>query len=367
MHVFDSIAIVASPPWHRRERARRARARHRLRDPTAFPAPLIRQDVRLLEKHHSRPQYSRERLGMSWNGKQWTGNYWGQKKPKGKGKGQKSDTKDKNKEKGGDKVVFPTYDAMAVGPSQGSSSASASSGSEAVWQQALKSLIVSNPNLTVPKEVSEVLDESMTSDTKRDLYAQQRALNARRKASQRLERLQNALTRQKLQMQAYQEHMRQQLKTEMDRFRTEQKELEQKVEEAKTTLQKIEAGEEVSAMEEVNVDPVDVSLADMLGITPQADAMVRKARQEKEEAFAMVHQLQTQIHMIMQNGAAQSNLGNMGTDQMNAMLQQHGASTYSPIRSSPQAPVGPFQRHKAEKTQPGGGRNEAPVDLENMG
>lgn len=107
---------------------------------------------------------------MSWNGKQWTGNYWGQKKPKGKGKGQKSDTKDKNKEKGGDKVVFPTYDAMAVGPSQGSSSASASSGSEAVWQQALKSLIVSNPNLTVPKEVSEVLDESMTSDTKRDLY-----------------------------------------------------------------------------------------------------------------------------------------------------------------------------------------------------
>ena len=249
---------------------------------------------------------------MSWNGKQWTGNYWGQKKPKGKGKGQKSDTKDKNKEKGGDKVVFPTYDAMAVGPSQGSSSASASSGSEAVWQQALKSLIVSNPNLTVPKEVSEVLDESMTSDTKRDLYAQQRALNARRKASQRLERLQNALTRQKLQMQAYQEHMRQQLKTEMDRFRTEQKELEQKVEEAKTTLQKIEAGEEVSAMEEVNVDPVDVSLADMLGITPEADAMVQKARQEKEEAFAMVHQLQTQIHMIMQNGAAQSNLGNVG-------------------------------------------------------
>lgn len=220
----------------------------------------------------------------------------------------------------------------------------------------LKSLLKSNPNLTVPKEVSSVLDESMTTQAKQELYVQQRTLNAKRKAAQRLERLQNALTRQKLQMQSYQEHMKQQLKMEMDRFRTEQKDLEQKVEEAKLALQKIENGELDTVMEEAPMETTDASLADMLGVTPDSDALIQQAMKEKDDAFAMVHQLQQQIHMIMQHGAAGS------TDQLQAVLQQMQGT--SPKRSSPQAPVvGPFKRHKGEQPPDA----TADVQLDGMG
>lgn len=293
-----------------------------------------------------------------WQNQQWSGKYWGQKKTKGRGKGQKDDGKEAVKDKGKEKTnIFPSYNSMVVGQASGSSGGStSSSGQEAFWQQALKSLIVSNPTLTVPKEVSAVLDESMSSDSKKELYSQQRALNVKRKATLRLERLQNALTRQRLQMQAYQEQMRQQLKLEMDKFKAEQKDLEQKVEEAKLILQKIENGEDMTT-EEAIADVQEVSLADMLGISSDPEGLVHQANLEKDaaqketqQAFAMVNQLQQQIHMIMQAGASQSGMG----DQMQALLQQTqvAGTTYSPIRSSPQAPVvAPFKRFKTDGTQ----------------
>ena len=283
---------------------------------------------------------------MSWQsaGKQWSGSYWGTKKPKGGGKGKKKEGSESKTDKKGDKAnrsaVFPSYDTMELGGLPSSSSSSAPS--DVVWQQALRSLIVSNPGLTVPSEISAVLDGSLTEDNKKELYSQQRALNARRKATQRLERLSNALTRKKLQMQAYQEHMRLQLKSEMEKFQAEQKDIEKNIEEAKKYLAKIENGEAVTEEEEIFTDTTDSSLAGLLGITAENQPEYQRLQDEKNHAVAVANQLHQQIQMIMSNP-----LSATPTAPDAPMMNP------SPKRFSPQlpAPVGPFKRHKPNEAK----------------
>lgn len=304
----------------------------------------------MLEHHHSAPFYTKARRVMSWHskGRQWTGSVWGTKK-KGGGKGKKNqEGSDSKKNQKGDKTdkgpLFPSYDAMELGGFGGlPSSSSATASQDVVWQQALKSLIMSNPGLTVPKEITEALEGSMTEDSKKELYTQQRALNARRKAQQRLERLQNALTRKKLQMQAYQEQMRQQLKNEMEKFQAEQKDIEKSIEEAKNHLAQIEKGDNIPEVEEIFTDTTDSSLAGMLGITADANhAEIQRLQGEKDHAVSVASQLHQQIQMIMaQSGTA-----------MAPGLSDVLMTGVSPKRSSPQMPaVGPFKRHKMDGQQ----------------
>jgi len=183
---------------------------------------------------------------------------------------------------------------------------------------------------------------SLTEDNKKELYSQQRALNARRKATQRLERLSNALTRKKLQMQAYQEHMRQQLKSEMEKFQAEQKDIEKNIEEAKKYLAKIESGEDITEEEEVFTDTTDSSLAGLLGITAENQPEYQRLQDEKNHAVAVANQLHQQIQMIMSN-------------QPSVLPPTLDASMLnpSPKRFSPQlpAPVGPFKRHKVNENK----------------
>lgn len=60
--------------------------------------------------------------------------------------------------------------------------------------------------------------QPMEDAEKEKLYQQQKLINAKRKAHQKLERLELALKRKKLQMVSYQDQIKKQLATEMQRF-----------------------------------------------------------------------------------------------------------------------------------------------------
>ena len=307
---------------------------------------------------------------MSEWGSSRKGHYWGQKnksrKPQGKG-GKGAPRGEPSNPKAKEQAMFPSYDTMKVDteePQVGyGSSASSAASTGSPWQDALRSLIMSNPGLKLPQEFTEALDAAPKKDMKSELYAQQKHLNARRKAVQRVERLESALQRKKLQMSAYQEHLKRQLQLELQKFKKEQEDIEEQLRGAREHLEKLDKGEDVEEMEPF-IDTTEGTLAGMLGITQEADVAVQKAVREKDEAMAMVNQLQQQIHMIMQQGATMTTPQSLGADQMQALVQQYGPSQYSPIRSSPQGPViAPFSR--GTKKQPKEG--QAPESLDGMG
>ena len=246
----------------------------------------------------------------TWSSSKWNGQYWGEKKAKGRnsqGKGA-ARTSQAPAPKQKDQGLFPSYDTMEVDGSGGPSSSSQPS-SDSMWQMALRSLIQSNPNLAIPREVTEALAGNAAKEAKTELYTQQKQLNQRRKAVQRVERLEGALKRKKLQMVAYQEHLKRQLQQELQRFRQEQEGIESQLKDAKEYLEKLDRGEDVEEMDHF-IDTNENSLAEMLGVTASTEdpVQLQKERKAKEEANAMVHQLQTQMQLIMQHGAAQSGL-----------------------------------------------------------
>ena len=124
--------------------------------------------------------------------------------------------KDKPKEK--ETNQFPTYNTMVVGQTEQAASAASSSKGDSVWQSALRSLLRSNPGLNILQEIATALEDNtngMTQDAKSELYMRQKHLNMRRKATQRIERLEAALQRKKLQVAAFQEQLKKQLKQEL--------------------------------------------------------------------------------------------------------------------------------------------------------
>ena len=124
------------------------------------------------------------------------------------------------------------------------SSSSSSQPTGEMWQAALKALIASNPNLNVSPEIAHALKQPEGSkDAKQELYQQQKMLNLKRKVGQKIERLQNALTRKSLQMQAFQDHIKATLKKELEKFAAEKKSIQEQLVVAQEQLAKLEAGE----------------------------------------------------------------------------------------------------------------------------
>lgn len=280
----------------------------------------------------------------AWNksGAGWKGQYWGQKN-RGKPQPTSKETK-----KEADKNKFPTYDAMVVNQSEQSGNSSSSASGDSVWQSALRSLLRSNPGLNIPQEIATALDEQssgMSTEAKSELYMQQKQLNMRRKATQRIERLQAALQRKKLQVTAFQEQMKQQLKQELDKFHKEKTELETQIKDAKDYLRRLEQGENMEEIEQVT-DITDENLASMLGLSTETSAAMelQQARQEKDHAVAMASQMHQQLTMIMSHGANAPGMTTALGDQLINLQQQY----LSPKRSSPQMPntIGPFKRFK---------------------
>ena len=228
-----------------------------------------------------------------WRGGQ-SYSYWGTSRrtskqqqtsgPKGKSKGKTKEEKKKPEELVKENAMFPAYDDMEIPTTTSTASSSKVGGADGPWQLALQGLVAANPSLTLPPELEAVMSGNKVTEAKKELYDQQKSLNMKRKATQKLERMEQALRRKRFQMEAYREQLRQQLHMEMQRFAAETKDLEAEIEKQREVVARLEKG--IFKEEDEYMEPfVDVqdqpSLATLLGI---------KDDQETEERIA---QLQT--------------------------------------------------------------------------
>lgn len=230
--------------------------------------------------------------------------YWGtKKKPKG-GKGadpKKTPTKKgkgKSDVEGNNDKFLPSYDSIPLA-SMPSSSASGSQGDSLMWQKALFDLVSTNPQLKMPdalKSQIQSLAPKMEDGEKEKLYQQQKLINAKRKAYQKLERLELALKRKKFQMVSYQEEIKKQLALEMQRFQKETVEIEQSIKDTQDLCARLESGDlpEQDMSSNTFVDAQE-DLATMLGLTggnrstDDQAKLIEQLQQEKRhlEAAAM--------------------------------------------------------------------------------
>lgn len=316
---------------------------------------------------------------MSWAGpSQWSGTYWGSSgkkrraaKAKGKGKDGDKDKERKDKPKNQEKERFPAYDTITLDQSGGSSGASSSSdGTAELMQKAMRSLLENNPTLNVPKEVTDALctfQDPLNKSAKDSLYEQQKRLNLKRKATTKVEKLQQALTRKGLQMQAYKEQMKQKLAEELERFNKEQKEIADALVVAKEQLARIERGEEPEMIaEEMPVDVGGDTLAQLLGIQEVDQQEVEKLKSEKMYAESMAAQLQQQVQYLMTaavtgaSPSAQTLMGAGGRNdspQLPGLGPQQGQEPGHVFRKSRTDRPAPYLKENTETTKQSNEKN----------
>lgn len=278
----------------------------------------------------------------SWRGTGKGYGFWGSggrrspKQPgtaKGKSKG-KTDKKveEPNKET---KAAFPSYDAIRI-PEEATSAASSSS-KEGPWQQVIHGLMAANPSLKLTPEIEQALQGCKTADNKKEIYDQQRSLNLKRKASLKLERMEQALKRKKFQMDAYREQIRLQLQAEMKRFAMETKDLEEGIAKQRELVERLESG--VFKEEDENMENfVDVqeqhTLAALLGLKDDAEAeeQIAQLQKEKQDALMLARKMQERMQLMMNSSPMPGQMGALG--------------------SSPQLPLNTERkRPKIEKTE----------------
>lgn len=151
-----------------------------------------------------------------WNTSGWKGQYWGTRKSRGRNQSTSNVPKDKPKEK--ETNQFPTYDTMVVGQTEQAASAASSSKRGLCVAICLAIVASVQRGPQYPSGDCDNLEDNtngMTQDAKSELYMRQKHLNRRRKATQRIERLEAALQRKKLQVAAFQEQLKKQLKQEL--------------------------------------------------------------------------------------------------------------------------------------------------------
>ena len=165
----------------------------------------------LLENHHSSPFYVSIRRMTWWNNQ--NGQYWKGAWNVGKGQGKnpgKAKTQGKKKKEPPSKEAdqkFPSYDTMWVGESGSSSSTAGSSTQESQLKRIMKEMVQSN-SVKLLDEAMKLLEEEDGEDFRTEMKRTQVALNKRRKAHARLQRLKEALSTKHEQFRAFKQTLR---------------------------------------------------------------------------------------------------------------------------------------------------------------
>ena len=298
--------------------------------------------VRTLEEHHAVPYYTRFRRVADYMSS-WRNtspySYWGgatRKSRSNGGNGAKGKSKDKDKsaqdkknEDGHkDGNAFPAYDKMEIPQTAAATVGTSSSSKDGQWamQHVLQGLVEANPGLKLTPQLEQAIQGSKSAEAKQDLYDQQKALNAKRKASQKLERMEQALQRKRFQMEAYREQIRQQLQAEMKRFAAETKDLEEAIAMQKEIVDRLEKGIVQEEDENMGIF-VDVqeqhSLAALLGLQDdkESEERIAQLQKEKQEALMQAQQMQEKLNIMM---AAAPMPGLAGTSQSPQMPYPDG-------------------------------------------
>lgn len=215
---------------------------------------------------------------------------------------------DKKKSEEGQKDgnTFPAYDKMEIPKTAAATMSASSSSKDGQWamQHVLQGLVEANPGLKLTPELEQAIQGSKSAEAKKDLYDQQRTLNAKRKASQKLDRMEQALKRKRFQMDAYREQIRQQLQAEMTRFAAETKDLEEAIALQKEIVDRLEKG--IVQEEDENMENfVDVqeqhSLAALLGLQDdkESEERIAQLQKEKQEALMQAQRMQEKLTIMM--------------------------------------------------------------------
>ena len=282
------MAPPGSPDWHRRQRARRSRARKRLRKvcdtdfPRATPSliGLLHRDLQLLKGHHSKPGYSKaeKRIQrMSWN-QPWPHNKWPL--------WPKTPQKTKQKTRGKDNVKaldFPSYDTFSASSSAPASSSAGDLKKAVQW-------LASSTTTEVPDEIKQILDDGGMQEIKQE----QQSLNKRKKLALKLERLKQAKATKVAQWTKYREKMALRLQEEKDKFEKDQADLDKSIAETQHAI-------DIFGEEE---EPASAPDPEMLLQDPEKIQLTKdleQARQYQKHAMAQMEEMKKQqAHMQQQ-------------------------------------------------------------------
>ena len=277
----------SSPPWHRRQRAKRAKARrlikkNRLENLGQLTQPVYRA-LKLLEAHHTAPVY-RERMYQGWqkqNGMQWGAwsPQWPKKNPKSNKKKEKEEgAKDQQKASG----VLRAYDAAQVGASLSSSSSSGSVGTqEAQFFKEFVNYVKENKC-----ELPENLQRLMPNEDKENLREQQRKLNKQRNILNKINNKKKAIEQDNEQWGAWINSVKEEIQKQRSKHEESQRRLAKELDTLLAEEKKLAQNEEL----EMEVE-AEQELEDLLdgAIQPAADgeqnAKLKEMQSRLEEQY----------------------------------------------------------------------------------
>ena len=295
---------------------------------------------------------------MAWGGRQWNGSYWKGTKAKPSPKRKV----DKKKDKQQPKEAIPHYDADCWVVGSSASSSKQSDGTAAGNMQDITKLlksVVQAGKIELPPEAMKLLEDSTKEDGRATFSAEQKTLNARRKAFNKVNRLKEAMSKKTERFAAYKQALKEQLATETERFEKDMAEIKENLAKAEADLARIEAGEP----EEVT--PIEVETLDTLDLFSAYDHVKEKNRLEGELNKSQAHnkimeakymETQRQLSVMQQQMQAmveQVGIGNAG------LTWPTSTGTPPPSQdltgtSSPQMPaIGPFTRASTARVRDG--------------
>ena len=277
------LEVLKSPGWHRRLRAKRAKARltirqHRALHLASSPTPRVLAAIKFLEKHHSAPVYKETMYNKGWN-KQMQWDAWSPQWPKGGPKPNK-----KNQEKPKDKQqsnVLSSYDSFAGGPLQ---SASSSGGQDSQLFKEFLSYMKEN-RAEMPENIQRLIPE----DQKEGIREAQKKLNKHRNLLNKISNKQKALQLDQERWDAWLLSVREEIQQQKAKHEESQARLTKEIAELQEEEKKLGQPEEESMVVEEEEKGVEEMLDDM--IDSHKDKLKMQAFQTQMEA-----RYQQQLH-----------------------------------------------------------------------
>ena len=239
--------------------------------------------------------------------------------------------------------------------------------------------VVQAGKIELPPDALAILDATDKEDTRASYSAEQKALNAKRKAFNRVQRLRDAITKKTEKFKSFRLAIRDQLANETERFEKDMVDLKDNLQKAERDLERIESGEvEMEETMAENIDELDIFGA--MDIVKEKEKLKHQLEQseasnkEMEARYmAAQRQLQDQLQAMQQQMQAMAGHGALTAGGL------HGAtwpisptpSQELPKSGSPQLPatraLRPFSRvstsqakgtHSISQGRQGGGCDE---------
>ena len=295
---------------------------------------------------------------MSWQGAGWKGGYW-----KGARTPQRKKTEQNKKSDQAKEQKIPQYDSdcWVVGTSASSSSRpSESAGNLQDLTKVLKTVVKAG-NFELPAEAMALLESSERDDTRAAFSTEQRALNARRKAFNKVQRLKDAMGKKTEKYRSFRQAIKDQLATETERYERDMEDIKKNLKLAEAELEKIESGvvdEEMASTTPANEDMDIFGAMDLVKEKDRLQAQLRLAQENSDAKEAKY--METQRNLQHQIQAMQQQMQSMLDHGMVVPTgtRSHVWPAISPVSSqelpgvsSPQMPtvrgaVRPFSRSR---------------------